>query len=812
MSLIIEARNRASAALRSVTKDMGAMTSVGSNLQGTLQLIQSSIVGLTLLAPVLAASLAGIAISDSVQRIVEYERGLRRARIQLQLMGFTVEEASDRLERLNRIMGTDSHRALVANASALRNVALAGDNLVEQIHPLALGLSELIDVDVADAMDAIVTAITQLDPTKFIQLVGAVEGLNLDRDHGILKALEVGDVEPFMRMLTDFIRDEQLSSRELLMKNAKELLNLVMPAQDAISEAAATFANVLVTSIIRAIENSRQGYELAVGAALGSIQWSKIPISEEQVAVHANRTSGSWWTAFRTSLLSTDAIGRMNTTTTRWWEQFQSSASRSAGLINSARGLAGRFMDSFRERLAGANMDPDPATLRNVNWGNVARLASGALAAAMVGFLLPTLVENIPEVLSNAELITAAGVGAAVLGRRIGFNLSTTLIATALIAFGPGLVQMFERLGTDEKVMYAAGALGFIISRVMGQGILNSLGIGTIIVKSINDVRNDDGAKLAMGTLGSIIGFAVGGRFGRVFSALLGAEIGRGAREQFRGKASDEVFAELDAFLMKLGGELNSIIKFILDSINYLVSGSILTASSYIEAAIEDLKNNVVGIFSNIGQLIGDIFSLIRSNPLEAARGGVADLVSSFVKDNSNWNKTSSTSPADIFNMDPLTALQMQSSGTIIQQLFAHSYMSLNPQTVGPPEASQGFQDTGSMFDPILQRLYDSLDAASADRDRNLDALYSQYGGGRDYGYGGDEEGGYSPRGQVRGGFRYPGPVEDYDESMVEGEAGLYSPLIVEFRMDRKIIERIAVEGVYKVAKGRAGMFKGSIE
>ena len=888
LSLIIEARNRASSALRSVTKDMGQMTGAGRNLQGTLQLIQSSIVGLTLLAPILATSLAGIAINENMRQIIEYERGLRRARVQLQLMGFTVTEAGDRIERLNKIMGTQSHRALVANAEALRSVALAGDNLIEQVHPLALGFAELLDLDIAETMDAIVTAITQLDPSKFIQLVGAVEGLDLDRDSGVLKALEVGDVEPFMRMLTDFVRDEQLSARELLMKNARDLLELVIPAQDAISEAAATFANVLVLSIIKAIENSRAGYELAIGAALASIQWQRIPIDTEPIAAHTNRMSIAWWDKFKGSMtdprsrITASTIGRnasnifgsafdksltgvtatsnLNTTTSRWWTNFRlamtgtnsatvattigrgtsnlfttafdksltgatsvsnlnATSSRwwtnlrlamlkDSGLRTTGGSLAAGLRDSFRNRLSGLNMDPKPGTFSRINWGSTARAMSNSLALGMVGFLLPTLMTNIPEVLSNVELLGVSVIAASALGNKLGFNLATTITATALIVFGPGLVDLFERLEIDDKVMLAVAGLGFVIARRLGQGLFNSLAIGTIIIQSIRDIRNDDEAKLAMGILGGIIGFTVGGRFGRVFSAILGAELGRGAREQFRGKGSEEVFKEVDAFMLKLGNELSAVAWFILDSINYLILGTLLTISGYIEAIITDLASNVIGVFANIGRLISDIVSLILNDPMKAAGSGIQDLVSQFMKDTMDWNKTSDFSPVDdVFKMNALKALQMQESGTITQQLFASSYLRLNPSTHGPERPSEQQQSSDNMLSGMLASLYKELDDLKAARDQDTSDLYGQYGGtdGGGFVLPDDVYGPARPSGE--GGSPLERGMEDWDETYRR-----FEPLVVELKLDRKVIERIAVEGVYRVAKDKGGLFKGSME
>ena len=777
LNLVIEARNRASAALRSVTGDIGGMTGASQNAQGALQLIQTSIVSLVLLAPSLAKMFGQIAMSDAAQTIIDYERGLRRSRIQLQLMGFTAEDASDRLERLARILGEPTHRALVMDAEAMRNVTLAGDNLVEQITPMALGFAELLDLDIADTFDAIVTAITQLDPSKFIELVGAVEGLDLDRDSGILKALEMGDVEPFMNMIADFVDTEVKSARERLVAHSKELLELVLPAQAAISESAATFANLLVVSIISALENSEKGKEFSIAGMLAAWQWFNVaPRDVDKV------------------------IGT----------------------------LPNRIVSQFVV-LLGKEGDTIAATAKTAEaWTAMARTVARGFAAALIGFLLPTLLQNIPEVLSDPELVTAIVAAVIILGNKIGFNLATAMIGTAIVIFGPGIIEMLDNLSSDEKMKIVASLVGSIIAKSLGAGILGSLAIGTIVYQGLSDVQNDDLAKTGMGILGAVIGATVGGRFGRVFSSLLGFEIGRGVREQFRGKTIEEIKLETTLMGLNLGKQLIAIGDLISTSFNLWVIGAFVFTGGMIESLLKDLKNNVVRELKEVGEMIAIIWQQITTNPIKALTGGINQAIEQYKESPGynewSWEHTSSVNENFGWNMPIHRRLELINTGTAAQKMFATAQMdalrigglmAINDQKI--LEGRGGENTQSSIFETMIKELLQQGDTMAMERQVELDKIMGEFDDGQFTL--GPREGPEPPfgLGPVHGPVRPPsGPaVPSYVQdpaSLMEGATSAYNTLVIQLKIDKKVIKEIAVEGVYEVARDKAGMFKGSVE
>ena len=775
LNLIIEARNRASAALRSVTGDIGGMTGAAQSAQGSLQLLQTSIVSLVLLAPIMANMFASIAMSDASQKIIDYERGLRRARIQLQLMGFTAEDASDRLERLARILGEPTHRALVADAEALRNMTLAGDNLVEQITPMALGFAELLDLDVADTFDAIVTAITQLDPTKFIELVGAVEGLNLDRDSGILQALEMGDVEPFMDMIADFVATEKTSARERLAKHAEELLELVLPTQAAISEGAATFADVLVVSIIAALENVEKGKEFSVVGLLATWQWFNVAPRD------VDKVLGT---------------------------------------------LPNRIISQFVILLGKEGSNPAQTAKVAESWAALGRTAARGFTAGLVGLMLPTLLSNIPEVLGSPELLVAVGVAGTLLGRKIGFNLATVLVSTAVITLGPGLVEMLENLTTDEKIKWAATAIGIIVSRFMRAGILSSLAIGTLIYTALTDIQDDDTAKLGMGILGALIGLTVGGRFGRVFSSLLGFEIGRGVREQFRGKTLEEIKLETTLMGLNLGKQLLAIGDLVSTSFNLFIIGAFVFTGGLIESLLKDLKANVIRELKELAEVIASIWEQIRTDPIKALTGGIDQAISQYRRDLGDasdwtWEHTSTVNENFGWNMPVHRAFELINTGSPAERAFATAYMDAlklgglmakHDEDVQKRRGEEP-EDPTSLVDSIIDRIMGESDVLGQEQQQNFETQMAGFDpGGVSYG----------PEppfqlGAVHGPVRPPsGPaVPSYTQdpaSLMEGATSPYNTLVIQLKIDKKVIKEIAVEGVYEVARNKAGMFKGSIE
>ena len=773
LSLIIEARNRASSALHSVTSSMGRMTGGAQALQGSLQLVQSSILSLTLLAPLLASVFAGMATSDAAQKIINYERGLRRARIQLQLMGFTAEDASDRLERLNKIMGEPTHRALVANAEALRNVTLAGDNLVEQIAPMSISFARLLDLDVVDTMDAIVTAITTLDPTKFIQLVGAVEGLDLDRDSGIFKALEIGDVQPFMEMISDFINVERLSGREKLARNSEKLLELILPTQAAVSEGAAALANIVVLSIIDAMENSEAGKQASIAAFMATWQW--FSVKPRGLLATVGRFPNLFWMSVITALSEE------------------------------------------------ARRNPIYASRMSENLLAIFKTAGRSLAAGAVGFVLPTLLENIPEVLTDPELLVIAGVASAVLGRYIGRNISTALAATALVAFGPAISGFLDDLSTDEKIKLLATAFGVVMARFMRLGIMQSLSIGTLIYQSLTDLHEDDPLKMQMGLLGALIGLTVGGRFGRIFSALLGFEIGRGVREQFRGKTMEEIKKETAIMGANLGKELLVIGELILTAFNFWVTGALVFTAGMIESLMKDIGTNVIRELKLIGDLIADIWDEIRSNPLKAVTTGIDDAIGQYKAESGvdqwEWEASSNVNKNFGWGMPIHRALDLANSGTFLQQQFASSYldalklggqMRINDERI--LDRREKPDNNVSPLDAIIEELKAESDALASQREMEYQTTMQQFDFGDPYGPETPFE-----LGPIEGPVRPPsGPaVPSYTQdpvSLMEGATSPYNTLVIQLKIDKKVIKEIAVEGVYEVAKHKAGMFKGSIE
>ena len=264
--IIIRARDAGSAAFSRVA---GASGRLGGSFTRLLGILARLNIGLQLLLATLPLIAAGFAAMIGVRMVVNFlnfERASRRARIQLQLLGFSASAARDQVNILTQLMGRSAATSILANAQAMTDVAIAGTVLVAGLAPLVEVWSKLIGADPADVMSAFIDVFAKQDPDKFLRLVAGTEKLAVPME--ILANLDEEGLKRLRLFITEIAKQETMTNIEGLAASLERLSEVTAGLQEAIVEGIAAGIDVFVTSLAASLEALKENLDIILVAAL----------------------------------------------------------------------------------------------------------------------------------------------------------------------------------------------------------------------------------------------------------------------------------------------------------------------------------------------------------------------------------------------------------------------------------------------------------------------------------------------------------------------------------------------------------------
>lgn len=249
------ARDRATGQFQKLSDATGIL---GRAMRGLGFALRSLNLGFALLSAgigIAGAAIASLITTTTVVNFLAFERASRRARIQLQFLGLSAENARDMVRLLTTHMNRANATTLLQNAEVMTLIAEAGMALTEQLAPLVDKFSDLIQADPSQMMGAFLDTFMRQDPSRFLQIVAGVSDLSIPVT--TLAALESGDFQPFLDWLENITSSETLTGVEKLSTSLGRLMELTRPTRETVSESAAIFVNVFVESLAAHLETAK---------------------------------------------------------------------------------------------------------------------------------------------------------------------------------------------------------------------------------------------------------------------------------------------------------------------------------------------------------------------------------------------------------------------------------------------------------------------------------------------------------------------------------------------------------------------------
>ena len=484
-SIVIQARDKATGQFRKVAMESQRLGGAWRILTAVLRQLNISMIAMATVLPVIGAALASIVTVAATVSFLKWEQSARRARIQLQFLGFSASESKQQMDSLASTMGRANAMVMFQSASAMTDVAIAGQAMTAQIAPMADTFADLVGASPADVFSAFFDIFAKQDPSKFERLVAGTENITIPLE--MITALEAGDFGPFLTWFNAITNKESLTQMEILAQNLADIGELTAPAAETISETTAAFANIFVSSLKTRLTALKDNVQLIFAGGLSG-------------ALIASAATPEMTGAFK--ILGT----RMG-----------------AGLAAAA---AAALIVDFGTTWATIVDEPKilvPIVMAALTLGRITGKFWVGAAVGVIGLQLGPGIAEVTKSLSTEKEIEllAGGLGFA-LGVVLKKNLMTKL------ALGATLAQAAKEVVEDETWGHRASEAAFIaVGTAMGFALTRNLTgalIGAALATAAYDAIPDGNMRIAFGALGgAAFGFMLAGLPGMLLFSLIGS-------------------------------------------------------------------------------------------------------------------------------------------------------------------------------------------------------------------------------------------------------------------------------------------------
>lgn len=476
-TIVVQARDRATGQFRKLAGESQRLGGSWRVLTGIVRQLNVGMLALSLTLPAIGAAIGGLVTAQTATSFLTFERAARRARTQLQLMGFSANDARDQVNALTNLMDRANATTILQSAEAMTDVALAGSEMTEQLAPLAETFAELTGLDPGSVLSSFFDAFLKRDPDKLLRLVTGTEDLAIPIE--IFDQLEAGFAKPLLDFLTQVTDDTTITNVERLADSFERLAMLTLPSREQFVEFTAGFTNIFIESLAEHLENSKENLNIVLLTSLGAV----VATSSKSLG----RRAGVGFIAGFTALLLLDFGNTVDT----------------------------------------AVKDPETLTTIAAASALAGQLSGKLWIAGFVSLIGLELAPGISGTLDNMEDDEKLGLAAFGVGTAIGLKTKQGLLTS--LALGFTLKTAADDLFSgeslrDESMSLAYGGLGAAIGfKIKGPwGAIFGFELGKIA----QDLLVDAGLEQHMNTLGLAIGgFMVAGLPGLLIGALIGSAI-----------------------------------------------------------------------------------------------------------------------------------------------------------------------------------------------------------------------------------------------------------------------------------------------
>ena len=352
-----------------------------------MQRLNTLLGAMAVTAPLAIGLIGGLIATSAASRIINYERAVRRSRLQMELMGLDAQIASKRVNFLVKTMGKESATLILESAASINAVSLASDSMLSRLAPLADEYSKLLGLDFDQVFIPMLKAFNEADPEPLKRVLGYVDGLA--ENMGVFQSLHEGDFAPLLTFLEEFASQNTLGTVERLSVSFQSLIDKIQGSAETLTGVAAEGAIIFMDSVTEALAISEETMKFALLGGYTYLQYFSLSMKDID-ARSAQMLSGS-----------NDPLSRMATRSPAFFaKMFGGSAKISADAFSD--GFTAGVPQSLGEKAATLNASVDRSL----------RFSMGGLKETAVGLARRfsfNFVEEVPKQVSIAEGRTGFG-------------------------------------------------------------------------------------------------------------------------------------------------------------------------------------------------------------------------------------------------------------------------------------------------------------------------------------------------------------------------------------------------------------------
>ena len=145
--------------LNKIGKSSGGLTRSMGGLAGSVQGLLTGMIGLQLALTAIPALLGSFAIAANTVALTNYRTGLRRATVQLRLLGYSLEESEERVKSLETRLNRGLVTAVLRSGAAVEALGILPVRVMSDFALLAEQISKIAGVDTTQALESLFEAL-----------------------------------------------------------------------------------------------------------------------------------------------------------------------------------------------------------------------------------------------------------------------------------------------------------------------------------------------------------------------------------------------------------------------------------------------------------------------------------------------------------------------------------------------------------------------------------------------------------------------------------------------------------------------------
>ena len=419
--------------LNKIGKSSGGLTRSMGGLAGSVQGLLTGMIGLQLALTAIPALLGSFAIAANTVALTNYRTGLRRATVQLRLLGFSLEESEERVRSLENSLDRGLVTAVLRSGAAVEALGILPVRVMADFAKLAEQISKIFGADTTASLEAVFEALHGNKDALF-----AISGIT---EEMLTRNPELSELSgyAFLEAYSKFINEVDATDLETLAEALTKMNESMAPWLDPVSDAFSGGAVILMDAFAERLErlSDKEGIDAShivqISAAVGLLfdSFSKVP--DEKVLGRFTRLGRGLGVGLLTGI-ALGSIEQIDET----WEAISEKMLLSGGLALGAATIGKSFGGKF----------------------------GAAAAVAAVAAILPGIVKETGEGTSRAEVQIAFGIAGASIAKMMGKGMIKSAVIGFIVADFTGAVHdaiKDEENDKNSSLSLAGQVMGAII-------------------------------------------------------------------------------------------------------------------------------------------------------------------------------------------------------------------------------------------------------------------------------------------------------------------------------------------------------------